>query len=460
MLEQGLRSTTMHSIPLSDIKDCFEGVIPSIIATTDADGLPNVSFLSQVTMVDEEHIALSNQFFSKTIQNVQATGSATLLVVDARYGHQFVLELEFLKSEYTGELFERMSTQIQAIGGQVGLGHVMALRSADIYKVATCRKVSSFQNNEEAKDTTGKPTRMAAVARLITAVAQSTDADAMIDIVLDGLLSEFGFQSAMVLVPDSQGEVLSTLSSRGYDSVGTGSEIKMGEGIIGLAATQHRPIRISDMSRGRRIIDAVRATLDLEQKRIVPLPGLENPQSQIAAPMLSQNQFFGVLFAESETRFSFTSEDEDALGAIAGHLATSLRMAEVDSRETDIDTAEPYAIASSSSIECDFELKYYEFDDSVFINGEYIIKGVPGRLLMHFLTHFVTSGKSRFSNREIRRDQSLRLPELKDNLETRLILLRRRLEEKDAPISLLRPERGRIQLDVRGTPKLETVPGS
>lgn len=165
----------MHSIPLSDIKDCFEGVIPSIIASTDSDGLPNVSFLSQVTLVDDEHVALSNQFFSKTLQNVQAMGCATLLVVDARHGHQFVLELEFLKSEYTGNLFERMATQIQAIGGQVGLGHVMALRSADVYKVSTCRKVSSFQNSEEAKDTTGKPTRLAAVARLVTAVAKSTD---------------------------------------------------------------------------------------------------------------------------------------------------------------------------------------------------------------------------------------------------------------------------------------------
>ena len=50
--------------PLASIRDCFEGVIPSIIATLDADGLPNVSYLSQVYLVDDEHVALSNQFFS------------------------------------------------------------------------------------------------------------------------------------------------------------------------------------------------------------------------------------------------------------------------------------------------------------------------------------------------------------------------------------------------------------
>ena len=51
-------------IALSDIAACFEGVIPAEIATASADGVPNVTHLSRVHMVDDERVALSNQFFS------------------------------------------------------------------------------------------------------------------------------------------------------------------------------------------------------------------------------------------------------------------------------------------------------------------------------------------------------------------------------------------------------------
>lgn len=87
----------------------------------------------------------------------------------------------------------------------------------------------------------------------------------------------------------------------------------------------------------------------------------------------------------------------------------------------------------------------------------YIIKGVPGRLLFHFLTIAAETGRQDFTNREIRLDGTLRLPELKDNLETRLILLRRRLDERGAPVRLSRPGRGRIRLDLVARPVLEVV---
>ena len=61
---------TATRLRLSDIAACFEGVIPAEIATASADGVPNVTHLSRVHMLDDERVALSNQFFSKTVRNL------------------------------------------------------------------------------------------------------------------------------------------------------------------------------------------------------------------------------------------------------------------------------------------------------------------------------------------------------------------------------------------------------
>ena len=103
-----------------------------------------------------------------------------------------------------------------------------------------------------------------------------------------------------------------------------------------------------------------------------------------------------------------------------------------------------------------FRVTHHAIDDSVFIDDEYVIKGVPGRLLMFFLEAH-RGGRRDFTNRELRMSGALRLPDLKDNLETRLLLLRRRLEEKRSPVRLVRSGRGRITLELQGEPVLEQV---
>ena len=100
-------------------------------------------------------------------------------------------------------------------------------------------------------------------------------------------------------------------------------------------------------------------------------------------------------------------------------------------------------------------IRHFSYDDSLFIGHDYVIKGVPGRLLWRMLQSYACEGRSDFTNREFRLDPSLKLPEFKDNLEARLLLLARRLQEKAGPVRILRHERGRVTLQVDGTPSLQ-----
>jgi hypothetical protein len=94
-------------------------------------------------------------------------------------------------------------------------------------------------------------------------------------------------------------------------------------------------------------------------------------------------------------------------------------------------------------------IKRYQSDDSIFVDDAYLIKGIAGRILWKLLRTYDSEQRVQFTNREIRLDASLQLPDIRDNLEARLILLRRRLADKSEVLRLVPDGRGRFRLDVR-----------
>jgi hypothetical protein len=127
---------------LAEIRPVLENGIPAVMVTCSADGIPNVTVISQVYFVDEQHAALSFQFFSKTIRNVRENPYAYVCVSDLEGQAEWILQLTFERSETEGAVFEAMDMQIEAIATATGMSGIFKLRAADIYRVLSVEKRS------------------------------------------------------------------------------------------------------------------------------------------------------------------------------------------------------------------------------------------------------------------------------------------------------------------------------
>jgi hypothetical protein len=130
----------MTKLP-AEIRPVLDNGIPAVMVTCSADGIPNVTVISQVYYVDENHAALSFQFFSKTLRNVRENPRAYVCLSDMEHRTAWILQLEFQRSETEGPIFDAMDMQIEAIASVTGMSGIFKLRAADIYGVLSVEKL-------------------------------------------------------------------------------------------------------------------------------------------------------------------------------------------------------------------------------------------------------------------------------------------------------------------------------
>jgi len=424
------------ALTVDSIRPCLEGSVPAMVATCAPDGTPNVTYASEVHYVDQRHVALSFQFFNKTRENILAHPYATVLVAHPETAAQYLLKLRYLRTEESGPLFESMKAKLAGIASHTGMAGVFKLRGADVYEVRSIERVPGIE-------LPAPPRRCSPLA---------------------ALQAYFGIDYAMVLLLDARRDRLFTVASRGYEDSGVGSEIPVGQGVIGVAAQHNVPIRIMHMTSDIAYSRAARSAalsggLADQFETEIPLPGLPESRSQLAVPIVLNAALAGVLYVESPEDSRFGYDDEDALVAVATQLGASIALLQQvhASAEAEEVSARSDTAAGAAPVGEPVVVRRYRVNDSVFIGDDYLIKGVAGSIFWKLVRDFTASGRTDFSNRELRVDPAIRLPDIADNLEARLILLQRRLAERCDFLRIEKTGRGRFRLKVGRPLKLIEV---
>jgi len=445
------------AVKLSDLKRCFQGIVPSIIATSDGAGVPNVTFISQVYLVDERHVALSCQFFNKTRRNLDENPLACVEVWDPVTLLAHRLRLRFIRSEKRGPLFETMADRIDAIASHTGMTGIFRLIAADVFEVLGIEVVEAFLTDlppdvvAERVSVEGMRTEVRGLQCISERINQAADLESLLHVVLEALEEYFHFSHTSVLLFEEAPHKLVTLASRGYGESGIGAEVRLGQGVIGTVARERRVLRLTnldaDLRYGRAIRrEAAEARRDASLEIEVPLPGLPDAQSVLAIPLTIGDRLIGVLSAEDRDLNRFGEWHEAYLEIVGNQIALGIdrMLNRVDEDDAPPPPASPAASARAGGVKR--SVTYYRSDDAIFVDDEYLIRNVAARILWKLLRESQRTGRTEFSNREMRLDPALGLPAVKDNLESRLILLRHRLEEKWPELRIVPTGRGRFSL--------------
>src|SRR5262249_19278714 len=215
--------------------------------------------------------------------------------------------------------------------------------------------------------------------------------ESLLAVVLEALDEYFHFAHTAVLLYDDAAKRLTTMASRGYGESGVGAEVELGQGLIGTVARDRKMLRLTHLEGDLRYARAIRreaAAGAAPPADEIPLPGLPDAQSVLMIPLTVGSRLIGVIAAEDRDPMRFSEWHEAYLGIIANQIALGVdRMLERSEETPDWPATEavqepvvPGQPSSPVSRSCR-RFTYYRNDESIFVDGEYLIRNVPAKIL-------------------------------------------------------------------------------
>ena len=270
---------------------------------------------------------------------------------------------------------------------------------------------------------------------------------------LEALEEYFEFSHTSVLLHDeARTGGSSTMASRGYGESGVGAEVALGDGLIGTVARERRLLRLTSLDADLRYGRAIRREAASAPERFdaeIPLPGLPDAQSFARDPADGRRS---PRRRDRRRRPRSDAVQRMARGLsriIANQIALGIDRMIERCNETADAAPEPASAARARRARTSADAVHAHVlqERRCDLRRRRVPdQNVPAQILWKVLGESQRTGRTEFTNRELRVDSSLGLPPVKDNLESRLILLRHRLQEKCPDLQIVPTGRGRFAL--------------
>jgi adenylate cyclase len=131
-------------VNLLELREHIGGMAPPTVVTLDERGVPNVIHISHAMVIDKELLALSRQFFKKTLANLERDPRATLCVTNQRTFETHCLYRSRVRVETSGPAFEAMSARVDAIAAASGMTDIFAVKAIDVFRVLRIEQMTGL----------------------------------------------------------------------------------------------------------------------------------------------------------------------------------------------------------------------------------------------------------------------------------------------------------------------------
>ena len=171
------------------------------------------------------------------------------------------------------------------------------------------------------------------IEKVASQINKTLDLDAIAKTMLISMDNYFDFKHSMILLLDQSEGVLKVIATHGYENDGIGAEVAIGVGVIGVVAKKKKLMRMANIGSQRRYMESIKRQIESNDKlpsdKDINLPGLPNTESQVAIPMLVEDELIGVFAVESDQINIFDKSDEMIIRILANQTASALQNAKL-----------------------------------------------------------------------------------------------------------------------------------